>query len=156
MAKKSKGSRRSPQQTHRRRVQRAGQQAPSGGPPPRIPADAAPAVEALAPEVDADAVEAVESDGADIEGEVTRPAAAAPSGVAQRRVGRIDPTARRAKAGRAVAAAAAFEPLEPDDAAIPFDRVPYVPSDLRRVGVMAVLMVVLIVIADIVVTRVVG
>ena len=48
-----------------------------------------------------------------------------------------------------------FQPLESDDAAIPFDRVPYVPADLRRVAVMAVCMVVLIIIAALIVSRVV-
>jgi hypothetical protein len=48
-----------------------------------------------------------------------------------------------------------FQPLDSDDAAIPFDHVPYVPADLRRVLMMAVLMVVLIVIAAVVVTHVV-
>ena len=48
-----------------------------------------------------------------------------------------------------------FQPLDSDDAAIPFDRVPYVPADLRRVGVMAVCMVVLIIIAALIVSRVV-
>jgi hypothetical protein len=39
------------------------------------------------------------------------------------------------------------EALDSDDPAIPFDRVPYVPSDLRRVAVIASIMVVLILIA---------
>ena len=53
-----------------------------------------------------------------------------------------------------MSAAAMFLPLESDDAAIPFDRVPYVPRDLRRVAIMASLMVVLILIAAVVVTRI--
>ena len=53
-------------------------------------------------------------------------------------------------------AAALVVPLETDDPAIPFDRVPYVPADLRRVAVMAGLMVVLILIAWVVVARVTG
>jgi hypothetical protein len=48
-----------------------------------------------------------------------------------------------------------FQPLENEDAAIPFDRVPYVPADLRRVLVMALLMVALIIIAAVIVTHVV-
>ena len=48
-----------------------------------------------------------------------------------------------------------IQPLETEDAAIPFDRVPYVPADLRRVAVMATLMVILIIVADIVVSNVV-
>jgi hypothetical protein len=47
------------------------------------------------------------------------------------------------------------EPLDSDDPAIPFDRVPYVPSDLRRVATIAALMVVLILIAWAIVSRVV-
>jgi hypothetical protein len=49
-----------------------------------------------------------------------------------------------------------FAPLESDDAAIPFDRVPYVRADLRRVAVIAGLMVVVIVIAAIVVSHIVS
>jgi hypothetical protein len=48
-----------------------------------------------------------------------------------------------------------FRPLESDDAAIPFDRVPYVPADLRRVAIMALCMMVLIVIAAVIVTHVI-
>jgi hypothetical protein len=87
-------------------------------------------------------------------------ATAAPAGD-RRRIGRIDPTAaaarqgQRAKSGRQLSTAAMFEPLPPDDAAIPFDRVPYVPGDLRRVLVIAALMVVLVVIADVVISNVV-
>jgi hypothetical protein len=81
---------------------------------------------------------------------------AAPAPVGPRRAGRLDATAtRRPRPGRTASTAASFEPLDPGDAAIPFDRVPYVPSDLRRVAVMAGIMVVLILIATIVVTKVV-
>jgi hypothetical protein len=45
--------------------------------------------------------------------------------------------------------------LESDDAAIPFDRVPYVPADLRRVAIIAALMIALIIVADIIVSNVV-
>jgi hypothetical protein len=48
-----------------------------------------------------------------------------------------------------------IQALENDDAAIPFDRVPYVPADLRRVAIIAGLMVVLIIVADIIVSNVV-
>jgi len=48
-----------------------------------------------------------------------------------------------------------FQPLDTEDAAIPFDRVPYVPADLRRVLVIALMMVALIIIAAVVVTHVV-
>jgi hypothetical protein len=79
----------------------------------------------------------------------------------RRRIGRVDPgaaaarQAQRVKSGRQLSTAAMFEPLPPDDAAIPFDRVPYVPGDLRRVLVIAALMVVLVVIADVVISNVV-
>jgi hypothetical protein len=81
----------------------------------------------------------------------------------RRRVGRIDPAAQqqrtaggqRAKSGRTLSTAAMFEPLPPEEAAIPFDRVPYVPADLRRVLVIGGLMVVLVVVADFVVNAVV-
>jgi hypothetical protein len=48
-----------------------------------------------------------------------------------------------------------IQALESEDAAIPFDRVPYVPSDLRRVAIIAALMVALIIVADIIVSNVV-
>jgi hypothetical protein len=48
-----------------------------------------------------------------------------------------------------------FEPLPPEDAAIPFDRVPYVPADLKRVAIMAVMMIVVIIIAAVVVSHIV-
>ena len=59
------------------------------------------------------------------------------------------------KSARFGTAAAMVEPLDTDDPAIPFDRVPYVPSDLRRVAVMATFMVVLILIAWAIVSQVV-
>ena len=69
-------------------------------------------------------------------------------------VAAVDTSAQpRAPRGQ-VSAAALFMPLESDDAAIPFDRVPYVPRDLRRVAIMASLMIVLILIAAVVVTRI--
>jgi hypothetical protein len=73
---------------------------------------------------------------------------------ARRRVQRVNPAAQpRAPRGQQ-SAAAMFLPLDSDDAAIPFDRVPYVPRDLRRVAIMAALMIVLILIAAVVVTRI--
>jgi hypothetical protein len=48
-----------------------------------------------------------------------------------------------------------IQALESEDAAIPFDRVPYVPADLRRVAIIAAIMVVLIIVADIIVSNVV-
>lgn len=82
----------------------------------------------------------------------------------RRRVGRIDPAAaavaaqrpgQRQRGSRTQSTAAMFDPLPPDDAAIPFDRVPYVPGDLRRVLIIAGLMIVLIVVADFVINAVV-
>ncbi|HYA00025.1 MAG TPA: hypothetical protein VEK76_06700 [Candidatus Binatia bacterium] len=57
---------------------------------------------------------------------------------------------------RAWSAASMVAPLDSDDPAIPFDRVPYVPADLRRVAIIAGLMVILILIAWAVVTHVVS
>jgi hypothetical protein len=79
---------------------------------------------------------------------------------ARRRVERLT-TAPAARTGarapqRGTTTAAMFRPLESEDAAIPFDRVPYVPSDLRRVAVMAACMVVLIIIAAVVVSHIVS
>lgn len=88
---------------------------------------------------------------------VTRAAVGQPG---RRRIERLSQAApaptRAGRTGRGPAnAAAMFQPLESEDAAIPFDRVPYVPADLRRVLVMALLMVVLIIIAAVIVTHVV-
>ena len=89
----------------------------------------------------------------------TAPAAAAVTAAPQgrRRVQRITASLpaspeRRLQRGQP---AGFIAPLESDDAAIPFDRVPYVPADLRRVAVIATLMVVLIIVADIIVSNVV-
>jgi hypothetical protein len=82
-----------------------------------------------------------------------RPAA----GPAARRVGRLDPaSAAGRKAVRQQRQQATFAPLDPEDPAIPFDRVPYVPGDLRRVAIMAGFMVLLIIVAALVVTHTVG
>jgi hypothetical protein len=81
-------------------------------------------------------------------------AATAAETSARRRVQRVNPAAQPRQARGQVSAAAMFQPLDSDDAAIPFDRVPYVPRDLRRVAIMASLMIVLILIAAFVVTRV--
>jgi hypothetical protein len=80
--------------------------------------------------------------------------AAANEGPARRRVERVNPAAQPRTPRGQQSAAAMFLPLDSDDAAIPFDRVPYVPRDLRRVAIMASLMIVLILIAAFVVTRV--
>jgi hypothetical protein len=81
-------------------------------------------------------------------------AAVATDSSARRRVQRVNPALQpRAPRGQ-MSAAALFQPLDSEDAAIPFDRVPYVPRDLRRVAIMASLMVALILIAAVVVTRI--
>jgi hypothetical protein len=82
---------------------------------------------------------------------------------ARRRVGRVGPATApsaltkqqraTAKSARFGTAAAMVEPLDSDDPAIPFDRVPYVPADLRRVAMIASIMVVLILIAWAIVAR---
>jgi hypothetical protein len=96
--------------------------------------------------------------------QVAATAAVATGAPERRRVGRIDPAAaavaaqrpgQRPRGTRNQSTAAMFDPLPPDDAAIPFDRVPYVPGDLRRVLIIAGLMIVLIVVADIVINAVV-
>jgi hypothetical protein len=79
---------------------------------------------------------------------------AAADGSSRRRVQRINPVAQPRSGSRQVSTAAMFLPLDSEDAAIPFDRVPYVPRDLRRVAIMASLMIVLILIAAFVVTRI--
>jgi hypothetical protein len=93
------------------------------------------------------------------------PAAAAATEVGpRRRVERVSPAAapalgvsagtlaRRPQRGQS---SGFIEPLESDDAAIPFDRVPYVPADLRRVAIIAAVMIALIIVADIIVSNVV-
>jgi hypothetical protein len=98
--------------------------------------------------------------GATVQGGSAAPAvprpAATPAGA--RRVGRLDPASA---AGRRTTKAqqkqqSSFAPLDPEDPAIPFDRVPYVPADLRRVAIMAGFMVLLIIVAAVVVTHTVG
>jgi hypothetical protein len=110
------------------------------------------------------------------------PAAAAPDGIAPATaagdddagvvavttvpVAAVDPTRRRVERvsgltpGLRVRPARSqapgyIQPLESDDAAIPFDRVPYVRADLRRVAIIAGIMIALIIIADIIVSNVV-
>jgi hypothetical protein len=93
--------------------------------------------------------------------ETALPDAPASTG-ARRRIERVTQTAA-AQANRTAQrpgrgpgnSAAMFQPLDSDDAAIPFDRVPYVPADLRRVGIMAALMVVLIIVAALIVSNLV-
>ena len=85
------------------------------------------------------------------------PATTAPPRRRIERLSQATPVATRAgRPGRGPSnAAAMFQPLDNEDAAIPFDRVPYVPADLRRVLVIALMMVGLIIVAAIVVTHVV-
>ncbi|MGH7721391.1 MAG: hypothetical protein ACRENL_00970 [Candidatus Dormibacteria bacterium] len=104
--------------------------------------------------------------GVAVEAEDLQPAAPASASVAvdlgtpepaRRRVERVSPAAApvgRVKPGRGPAAGY-IQPLESEDAAIPFDRVPYVPADLRRVAIIAGLMIALIIVADIIVSNVV-
>jgi hypothetical protein len=74
----------------------------------------------------------------------------------RRRVERLSGVAPAPRARPARGQSAAYiQPLESDDAAIPFDRVPYVPADLKRVAIMATLMIALIIVADIIVSNVV-
>jgi len=91
-----------------------------------------------------------EEDGAEEQVATAAPA----DGSARRRVQRVNPAAQPRSPRGQVSAAAMFLPLDSDEAAIPFDRVPYVPRDLRRVAIMAGLMLVLILIAAFVVTRI--
>jgi len=104
-------------------------------------------------EVEADAPEAAEAPAAAPSGAV---AAAAPTQSQARRVGRVgrvEPALAGARGRRGPSSGSAtFPPLDPDDAAIPFDRVPYVRADLRRVAMIAGIMVVLIAIADVIVS----
>ncbi|MBV8196098.1 MAG: hypothetical protein JOY80_11305 [Candidatus Dormibacteraeota bacterium] len=85
-------------------------------------------------------------------------AAALPASTAapRRRIERLSQAAA-ARPGRRgpTNTAAMFQPLDNEDAAIPFDRVPYVPADLRRVAIIAGLMVLLIIIAAFIVTNIV-
>jgi hypothetical protein len=81
-------------------------------------------------------------------------ATAAVDASSRRRVQRVNPAAQPRPIRGQVSAAALFLPLDSEEAAIPFDRVPYVPRDLRRVAIMAALMIVLILIAAFVVTRI--
>jgi hypothetical protein len=84
----------------------------------------------------------------------------------RRRVERVSPAGPSAEALRqqrlaarsarySSSSAASIAMLESDDPGIPFDHVPYVPADLRRVAVIASVMVVLILIAWGVVSQVV-
>jgi hypothetical protein len=107
--------------------------------------------------------------GVAVEAEDLQPAASPSDEVAVDTGAPAEPAGQRRRVERVSAAAAPvgrskpvrgqsagfIQPLESDDAAIPFDRVPYVPADLRRVAVIAAMMIVLIILADIVVSNVV-
>jgi hypothetical protein len=96
----------------------------------------------------------IESEPDDVNLDGVNPDDTLAANAVRRRVERLTPTAQPRSTSRQVSTAALFLPLESDDAAIPFDRVPYVPRDLRRVAIMASLMIVLILIAAFVVTRI--
>jgi len=156
MAKKSKARRHHPQRHGPRPVQRPG--------PPRPATQQPTATDTLAGGIDTAAdigdetgTGTLASASLDTAQAPTARTAPAPSPTGLRRVGRIDPaTGARARPARPSGGPlAGFEPLDPEDPAIPFDRVPYVPADLRRVAIMAGLMVVLIVVAAVVVTNLV-
>jgi hypothetical protein len=154
MAKKT---RKQKQRVQTRRPQAA---APRTAAAPSVPVPSRPASLQILPE----SVEPLPGSGGVIESEpvdagvdasvVEEAPVVASDGSARRRVQRLNPTAPARSSSRSVSTAAIFLPLESDDAAIPFDRVPYVPRDLRRVAIMASLMIVLILIAAIVVTRI--
>ena len=71
----------------------------------------------------------------------TTPGAETATSRPRRRVERVA-TAGGTRASRR----AEFAGLDTEDAAIPFERVPYVPADLRRVALMAFFIIVLIVV----------
>jgi hypothetical protein len=142
----------------RKQKQRAPtRRAPSAAQAPSRAVPAAQAPTATAPmEVLPESVLPLPGSGGRIESEPdgVTPEDTLATGAARRRVERLNPAAQPRSGSRQVSTAAMFLPLESDDAAIPFDRVPYVPRDLRRVAIMASLMVVLILIAAFVVTRI--
>jgi len=152
MTKRTRASR---QQAARRRPQprptTPGGAPPGGGPGgPVRPADAGAPVEPDDDTLNGAAAAGEEEAAA---APATRPAP--PPGGA-RRVGRIDPATAGRRLRPQQKQQAAFAPLDPEDPSIPFDRVPYVPADLRRVAIMAGFMVALIIIAAFVVTHTVG
>jgi hypothetical protein len=142
----------------RKQKQRApARRAPSPAQGPRRVAPTAPAPTATAPmQVLPESILPLPGSGGIIESEPdgVYPDDTLAASAARRRVERLNPAAQPRSISRQVSTAALFLPLESDDAAIPFDRVPYVPRDLRRVAIMASLMIVLILIAAFVVTRI--
>jgi hypothetical protein len=144
----------------RKQKQRTATRRPSGAAPARPVAGSATA------QLSTGASRAVATEVDQIPAGATPVAAAIPSRpeTARRRVERVTPASalsiaasrqQRAsvKSARFGTAAAMVEPLDSDDPAIPFDRVPYVPADLRRVAVMAGIMVIVILIFWAIVTK---
>ena len=102
------------------------------------------------------AIEAADLQPAPPEDSVAMATGTVPAESTRRRVERVSPVAApvRQKPGR-TQPSGYIQPLDSEEAAIPFDRVPYVPADLKRVGIMAGLMIALIIVADIIVSNVV-
>lgn len=155
MTKRTRATR---QQAGRRRPPQPRPSGPGGGPPGAagggpgrpgglgVPVDQDDTVNGLDTAEMGDAAPEPAAPGA-------RPAPA-PGGA--RRVGRIDPASAARRLRPQQKQQSTFAPLDPEDPSIPFDRVPYVPADLRRVAIMAGLMVLLIIVAAVVVTHTVG
>jgi hypothetical protein len=115
---------------------------------PGMPAAAAP--DGIAP------ARAAGDDDAGVVAVTTVPVAAVDADPTRRRVERVSGLTPGLRVRPARSQAPGYiQPLESDDAAIPFDRVPYVPADLRRVAIIAGIMIALIIIADIIVSNVV-
>lgn len=132
----------------RKQKQRAVTRRPAGSATPPAGAPAAPVAVAVEPEAVGPAASvAVDLDAAEPARRRVERLSATPSPFDAVAVGRPRPT-RGQQSGY-------IQPLESEDAAIPFDRVPYVPADLRRVGIIAAVMIALIIVADIIVSNVV-
>jgi hypothetical protein len=118
-----------------------------------------PGMPAAAPDGVAPATAAAGDDDAGVVAVTTVPAvpvAAVDADPTRRRVERVSGLTPGLRVRPARSQAPGYiQPLESDDAAIPFDRVPYVPADLRRVAIIAGIMIALIIIADIIVSNVV-
>jgi hypothetical protein len=148
MPKKTRATRQ--QQARRRPTPR-----PAAGPgaPTAVPSPGASSVGVATPDAESSGAAAATPD-AEAAG-VTSAARTGTLPATSRRVARVDPgTGRRLRPQQKQVST--FPPLDSDDPAIPFDRVPYVPADLRRVAVIAAIMVVLIIVASVVVSHVVG
>jgi hypothetical protein len=102
------------------------------------------------------AAAAASDDDAGVVAVTTVPVAAVDADPTRRRVERVSGVTPGLRVRPARSQAPGYiQPLDSDDAAIPFDRVPYVPADLRRVAIIAGIMIALIIIADIIVSNVV-